>query len=313
MSTVRRWSGSRTLSGAALMALSSVAAAAQRPMARASTAGGVQLMVRPRVGDTLLLQVEQTVEVSGRHVDGVSSSPLPVGQGQRRPAQTPVYGPQKYRADTRVTTVQLFAHSVVETGDVASTTLVATTDSLRLWVGNAGDAPRPTRVPVDASSRHVRVRVTPDGAMRVSDQPTPRPLDATLASIPGLLPAGPVRVGDEWQRTMQLPGLPLGAYRADGVVQARLRLDSLSMGGRHAWISVVGVLRRDGAVRELPAGTRVITAGTMRATMIVDRTRAWITDARTVMDVQSEVAPGPAGGGKPMLLDIRLVQQIRVH
>ncbi len=289
------------------------AAAAQRPATRAAAAEGVQLLVRPRVGDTLFLNVEQTVEVSGRPVDGAPSSASPGLPGKRGATPAPVYGPRVNRANTRITKVQLFAHSVVESSDLASTTLLASTDSLSMWVGNAGDAPRPMTMPIDADSRQVRIRVTPDGSMRVTDQPASLPLGATLASMPGLLPTGNIRVGAEWQREMSLPGLPLGAYRADGVVQARLRLDSLTGGGRQAWISVAGVLRRDGAMRELPAGTRVITAGTMRGTMVVDRQRAWITDARTVMDVQSEVAPGPAGAGKPMLLDIRIVQQIRVR
>lgn len=289
------------------------AAAAQRPATRAAAAEGVQLLVRPRVGDTLFLNVEQTVEVSGRPVDGAPSSASPGLPGTRGATPAPVYGPRVNRANTRITKVQLFAHSVVESSDLASTTLLASTDSLSMWVGNAGDAPRPMTMPIDADSRQVRIRVTPDGSMRVTDQPASLPLGATLASMPGLLPTGNIRVGAEWQREMSLPGLPLGAYRADGVVQARLRLDSLTGGGRQAWISVAGVLRRDGAMRELPAGTRVITAGTMRGTMVVDRQRAWITDARTVMDVQSEVAPGPAGAGKPMLLDIRIVQQIRVR
>jgi hypothetical protein len=297
----------------AVIGLLPAAAAAQRPATRAAAAEGVQILVRPRVGDTLFLNVEQTVEVSGRPVDGAPSSALPGLPGKRGATPAPVYGPRVNRANTRITKVQLFAHSVVESSDLASTTLLASTDSLSMWVGNAGDAPRPMTMPIDADSRQLRIRVTPDGSMRVTDQPASLPLGATLASMPGLLPTGNIRVGAEWQREMSLPGLPLGAYRADGVVQARLRLDSLTGGGRQAWISVAGVLRRDGAMRELPAGTRVITAGTMRGTMVVDRQRAWITDARTVMDVQSEVAPGPAGAGKPMLLDIRIVQQIRVR
>lgn len=273
----------------------------------------VHLVVRPRVGDTLYLQVEQTVEVSGRRVDGPQSSVPPVLQGKRGASPAPEYGPRVNRASTRVTRLQLFAHSLVEASDLSATMLLATTDSIRLSAGNAGDPVRPMAVPVDEGTRHVRVLVTPDGAMRVSDPPTAMPLGATLASVPGLLPDGAVAVGSEWQREMTLPTLPLGAYRADGVVQARLRLDSLTKGGRQAWISVTGVLRRDGAARELPAGTRVITAGTMRGTMVVDRVRAWITDARTVMDVQSEVAPGPAGTGTPLLLDIRIVQRVRVR
>ncbi|WP_145979009.1 hypothetical protein [Gemmatimonas phototrophica] len=286
---------------------------AQRGRPRGGGTEAVRLLVRPRVGDTLYLQVEQTVEVSGRKVDGAQSSVPPVLQGKRGASPAPEYGPRVNRANTRVTRVQLFAHSLVEASDLSATTLLATTDSIRMWAGNAGDPVRPMVVPVEEDTRYVRVKVTPDGAMRVSDPPTALPLGATLASVPGLLPDGPISVGSEWMREMVLPSLPLGAYRADGVVQARLRLDSLTGGGRQAWISVSGVLRRDGAARELPTGTRVITAGTMRGTMVVDRTRAWITDARTVMDVQSEVAPGPAGAGTPMLLDIRIVQRVRVR
>lgn len=313
MKAMRPLSLHHVVSLVTVIGLLPAAAAAQRPATRAAAAEGVQLLVRPRVGDTLFLNVEQTVEVSGRPVDGAPSSASPGLPDKRGAAPAPIYGPRVNRANTRITKVQLFAHSVVESSDLASTTLLASTDSLSMWVGNAADAPRPMTMPIDADSRQVRIRVTPDGSMRVTDQPASMPLGATLASMPGLLPTGNIRVGAEWQREMSLPGLPLGAYRADGFVQARLRLDSLTGGGRQAWISVAGVLRRDGAMRELPAGTRVITAGTMRGTMVVDRQRAWITDARTVMDVQSEVAPGPAGAGKPMLLDIRIMQRIRVR
>ncbi|MFN7800803.1 MAG: hypothetical protein ACK5Y5_09325 [Gemmatimonas sp.] len=300
-----------TVAGILLLAASTVPAPAAAQ--RAST-GGVQLLVRPRVGDTLQLLVEQAVHVSGRRVEGTQSTVPPVLQGKRGASPAPDYGPRAGRANTRVSHVHLFAHSLVAASDLTGTTLLATTDSIAMWTGATGDAVRPVHLPVQGDSRHVRVTVTPDGAMRLQDPASAdATLGATLASVPGLLPAGPVRVGSEWQRDMLLPSLPLGSYRASGVVQARLRLDSLSRGGRHAYIAIVGVLRRDGAARELPPGTRVITAGTLRGTMVVDRRRAWITDARTVMDVQSEVAPGPAGAGRPMLLDIRIEQQVRVR
>ena len=109
-----------------------------------------------------------------------------------------------------------------------------------------------------------------------------------------------------------LPSLPVNGYRADGVVRARFRFDSLTNGGRNAWISLEGSLHRDGTSRDLPAGTRVITAGMMRGMLVVDRQRAWIIDARTVMDVQSEVSPGAGGSSPPIVLDLRIQQRIRV-
>ena len=276
----------------------------------------VMLLVRPRVGDTLHLEVEQSVTVGGRRVDASSNLPATM-RGTRDnglPAATPDYGPRVDRANARVTRVQLFARSLVESSDLTATTLSTTTDSVTAWTGNVGDPIRAVGMPVAAANRVVRLRVTPDGAMRAGDPwGANAGLGATLASVPGLLPAGAVSVGSEWQREFALPALPLGTYRAEGVVQARLRLDSLSRNGTYAHVSVQGDLRRDGAAPELPAGTRVITAGTLQGTMVIDRDRAWITDARTVIDVQSEVAPGPAGAGKPMLLDIRIEQRVRVR
>ncbi|MFO0093116.1 MAG: hypothetical protein ACK54K_02305 [Gemmatimonadaceae bacterium] len=286
-------------------------AGAQRAPARLGAPEGVQLTVRPRVGDTLRLQVEQTVEMHGRRVSGATVSGLP---GTRGTAPEPAYGPRADRANSRLTRLQLFAHSLVEASDLSVTTLLATTDSITMWAGSPGDAQEPQAMAVPEDARQVRVRVTPDGAMRLSDPPPgATTLGRTLASVPGLLPVGPVTVGSVWTRDMVLPSLPLSGFRAAGVVQARLRLDSLTRGGRDAWISISGLLRREGAARELPAGTRIITAGTIRGTMHVDRERAWIVDARTVLDVQSEVAPGPAATGTPMLLDLRIVQQVRVR
>lgn len=288
--------------------------------AQGAATGPVALVVRPRVGDTLRLQVEQAVTMRARRGD--ASSPALGSPSTDRPARgnAPEYGPRADRA--RMTRVQLYAHSFVESSDLQRTTLVATTDSIAMWAGAppippaSVDAADPgwQRMPLADEARRVRVQVTPAGAMRIADPPAgARDLGATLGSLPGLLPEGPVRTGATWRREFPLPSLPLTGYHTDGVVQAELRLDSLTRGGREAWISITGRLRRDGAARELPPGTRVITAGTIRGSMRVDRVRAWIMDATTEMDVVSEVVSGPAARTTPMLLDLRIEQRVRVH
>jgi hypothetical protein len=273
----------------------------------------VRLLVRPRVGDTLRLEVEQTVELRSRR--GAAAAPGLATAGARPPQERrPDFGPRADRATVRVTKVALFAHSVVESSDLTATSLRATTDSMAMGSGGSADEAILRPVPMSADAPPVLVQVTTDGAMRVLDPPSgAMALGATLASLPGLLPDAPVAVGTSWTREMSLPSLPLGGFRVDGVVRARLRLDSLTHGGRDAWISLEGVLRRDGAARELPAGTRLITAGTMRGSMVVDRSRAWIVDARTVMDVQSEVVAGPASSVPAMMLEIRIGQRVRVR
>jgi hypothetical protein len=307
------------LSGGVVGLLATPVVRAQPPSG-APTNGPVLLVVRPRVGDTLRLQVEQSVTVRARRGD--ASAPAIANPGAERPARgsVPEYGPRADRA--RLTRVQLFAHSFVESSDLQRTTLMATTDSIAMWVGTPtsvsttadADDPAWQRMPLADDARRVRVQVTPDGAMRMADPPPgARDLGATLGSLPGLLPEGPVRTGTLWRREFPLPSLPLTGYHTDGVVQAELRLDSLTRGGREAWISLTGRLRRDGAARELPPGTRVITAGTIRGSMRVDRVRAWIMDATTEMDVVSEVVPGPAARTAPMLLDLRIEQRLRVR
>ncbi|WP_310569787.1 hypothetical protein [Gemmatimonas sp.] len=326
-SGIRGWLLARAcglLTGSCTLVLAGASAAAPRLFAQSMRPGpdGVTLIVRPRVGDMLRLQMDQTIEMSGRRTE---SSVPPVGSGAgidgRRAGGTvppasksPEYGPRRARASLRVTKLVMYAHSLVEASDLSSTTLLATTDSMAMWAGTAAEQARLEMLPLPADGRQVRVRVTPDGAMRVSDPPPgAMELGATLASMPALLPENAVRVGERWVRDIVLPSLPLSGYRTDGVVRTRFRLDSLTQGGRNAWISMEGELRRDGAARELPAGTRVVTAGTVRGTMVLDRLRAWIVDARTVIDVQSEVTPGPAEAARPMLLDLRIVQRIRIR
>lgn len=275
----------------------------------ADAGNGVRLQVRPTVGDTLRLVVDQELEMRSRR--GTAPSTIAPSTGAR-PAE-PLYGPRADGSVVRRTQVRLWAHSLVERAELAATTLLATTDSISMWSGVPGDAVRLQPMSMPTEGRQVRVLVSPDGAMRVADPPPgAMELSSSLSSIPGLLPPGLVTVGMTWRREMPLPSLPVSGYHTDGVVQARLRLDSLTHRGRMAWVSLEGELRRDGAARDLPVGTRMITAGTLRGTLCVDRQRAWIVEASTTIDVTSEVAAGPAATAVPTILTLRLRQQLRV-
>ena len=316
---VRKLVHTRVLVVGALLVASAVQnASAQSATTKrvAARAPAVSLIVRPRVGDTLWLQMEQTIEVSTRPSLPVSRPLPPAVNGTRTPptrAPLPEYGPRRTRATTRITRLLLYAHSLVEASDLSVTTLLATTDSMAMGAGSPADTRQPRLLPLPMDGRQVRVRVTPDGAMRVNDPPPgAMELGATLASMPGMLPSEAVRVGDRWERDIVLPSIPVSGYRADGIVRATFRFDSLTHGGRDAWISMEGSLHRDAVSRDLPAGTSVITAGTMRGVLVIDRQRAWIIDARTVMDVQSEVSVGSGSGSTPALLDMRIQQRVRV-
>ncbi len=292
--------GKRALVLAAMLGMQGMPVAALDAQS-ARGAESVQLVVRPHVGDTLWLLMEQSIEVR---------------------ASAAVAGPRRTRPFERPARMQLFAHTTVESGDLAATTMIATTDSMLLTSAtssavsaptgaSANDEPTARRMFSAADGRQLRVRVAPDGAMRINDPP-PSAIDlgSTLSAMPGMLPDRPVRVGDQWDRDIPLPSVPINGFRADGVLRTRFRLDSLTRRGRQAWISMEGTLQRSGGTRELPVGTRAVSEGSVRGTLVVDRDRGWIVDARTVIDVQVEPTIGAAGATP---FDLRILQRVRAR
>ena len=84
--------------------------------------GDVQLLVRPHVGDTLWLQLEQTID--SRSIPAV--------------AERPEYGPVRERGVSQSVNMRMFAHSIIEASDARATLMVAITDSLNVRSGSVG-------------------------------------------------------------------------------------------------------------------------------------------------------------------------------
>lgn len=270
----------------------------------------VVLTVRPAVGDMFTLLLEQTLEVSG-----VRREPMPLpalGGRPVEPPREPDLGPRRNRTPGRLTVMSVHGHSVVESSDRMGAVLLATIDSMRVQAGEAGAALSSQLVPM-AANRRSRVRVAPNGAMTLLDGASGASAVApTLSAMPAMLPENAVDVGDTWEHEVAMPPLPFTAYRTDGVLHTIFRLDSIQTRTGDAWVSVRGTMRRDGPTRDLPSGTRVITAGTLEGTLFFDRGRGWITDASTTVFLQSEIV-NPADGSLPTHIGIRLMQRMRVR
>ncbi len=270
----------------------------------------IPLVVQPQRADVFRLHLRQDIEISGTKRE---AAPLPgeraTPPSARPPQRATVVGPRRNATPTRVTIMDFYAKSTVETVDATGAVVSAVTDSLVVRTGELGDKLRSERVPIAAGTAPTRIRVKENGAMLNLDAATG--VTATLAAMPALLPDQPVRVGDQWEREIAIPALPLSTYRADGVLHAVFQFDSTSRDGRDAHVSVTGTLRRDGSARELPPGSRVITAGDMSGSLVLDRQRGWIVDARTTIDVQSEVVSADAAPS--MQLGIRITQRLRVR
>lgn len=306
------------LFGSALLAMSTSRSAIAQPTSKNDTAR-ISLIVRPHVGDTLWLHLEQTMETRSAPVTesrAPSTASATTGSAATRQPATPApdYGPVRDRSTTQSTFTRLDAHSSVEFSDTRVTGLAVVTDSLSVRVGSGGQLGPERPVALAAGDRRTRVNVTADGAMSVAGPGSgSSTLAAGLSGMPPMLPSRPVAVGEKWERDVPLPSLPLTGVRTDGIVHAEFRLDSLTRNGRFAYVSLTGTLRRTGAARDLPPGTQVATSGTLRGYLVLDRTRSWITEAETVIEVSSDVTPSAGAVAKGRSLDIRLLQRMRVR
>lgn len=278
---------SSRLARAALLALAGAAALAAEP----AGAQGVLLQLHPRAGDTLHMQLEQQVEMTGTMRVGEVDSTRTVR-----------------------TTLHARTHSVVEWSDAASAVLVSTTDSVHVSStgGRAGDhaGALGERARQVLEGRQVRLRVSPDGTTEVLDRADLSPkLQAFFSQMPATLPRGRVAVGDSWTRQMAIPA-PAGTPRR-GAVSATFRLDSLDAGNARAYVSVRGTVTRDALPDSGDGAARVVGAGALTGTIVIDRRRGWLADARTTLTVNSTLTPPSASRAPPMHFRMRVVEWLR--
>jgi len=285
-------------------------ATAQSADAVRRAAPSVTLRVRPATGDVFHVRLEQTMEVSSVRR---APAPLPpLGGRATVPAHEGETGPRRDRSPGRLTVMSVHGRSTVESSDASGAVLLATLDSVRVQAGESGRALTSQLVPL-AAARTSRLRVAPNGAMSMLEGGVGASAVApTLSAMPAMLPDDVVQVGDTWEHEVSMPPLPFTTYRTDGVLHTVFRLDSVNRRTGDAWVSVNGTMRRDGPTRDLPAGSRVVTAGTLQGTLHFDRARAWITDATTTVFLQSEIV-NAGDGSLPTHVEIRLTQRMRVR
>lgn len=251
-------------------------------------AQGVRIELRPRVGDTLRMRLDQKVEMTGTTRLAGADSTMTV-----------------------VTDMRLLTHAVVEHSDSLATTVLAVTDSVSITTtSNAGAAPL-EQARRRLEGRRIRLRVSPDGLTEVL--PDPGSDDAELRSLfsqmPATLPKHAVAVGESWKRTMVMP-IPGQSAKGGGTVRAVFRLDSLTRGGDMAWITMRGSLARDSAP-EMAPGVKFSMSGSVAGSMIVDRRRGWVTSSRATITVRSTMIPPATSASEPMRFRMKVSQWLR--
>jgi hypothetical protein len=269
------------------------AAQAQAPIA-APASVPVLLQLRPRPGDLLRLRLDQTIEM---------------GVGQRLTDDS---------TSTDVTSLVMLARLTVESADADGATVLAVADSVRTESSGRyeSDVLRQARA---LQGQRFRFRVSPDGSTAVTgvDAWAGPAVGSLLSQLPATLPAEPVLPGASWNRSVDIPLAVTSDGKTTATLTAVFHFDSLSRSGEFAYLSMKGRLVRSGP---MPAGAAagakakpgfVQTSGSVNATLVLDRRRGWIADARTVISLRSLVT-GRGKESAPLRVRMQITQWMRV-
>ena len=250
------------------------------------------LQLRPRPGDLLHLRLDQTIEM---------------GVNQRLTDDSTA-------AD--VTSLVMLARLTVESADEYGATVLAVADSVRTESSGSyqSDVLRQARA---LQGQRFRFHVAPDGATSVAgvDAWAGPAVGSLLSQLPATLPREPISPGASWNRSVDIPLAATTDGRSTATLTATFRFDSLSRSGEFAYLSMKGRLVRSGPTLGGAAGGGkggfVQTSGSVTATLLLDRRRGWIADARTVIALRSLVT----ASGKdlaPLRVRMNLTQWMRV-
>ena len=234
----------------------------------------VLLQIKPHVGDTIKMHLTQTIEMSGTRVGNGADS-----------------------TKTMTTSTEIFSRAIPFQWTPGGTLIHAITDSVV-----AGAAVNRSPLPSPAV-----LRVSADGAIEVVDDGDPSSeMRHLFAEMPATLPRKAVTVGEKWTKEMRIP--LAGDPGAAGTVKAVLPVDSLSPNDEIAFISIKGSIARfvDPSRPFTPGGYR--TSGTFTGSLQIDRALGWITDARSVISVRSEIAEKSLSrnSGKPLRIQTKV-------
>lgn len=229
----------------------------------------VLLQIKPHVGDTLAMRLDQRTEMTG--------TPRDCGRPEACLAST--------RSMTAMT--EVFSRAIVRSVSASGAVVLALTDSIRTATAMGGEQVTPKRV--RGSDDPIELRVATDGGAEVIDAGASEQLRAIFGQLPATLSRSPVSVGEKWRRQMRIP--IAGDSAVVALVSATFQLDSLGANGDVAYISMRGKmshLQRSANVSEYE--------GSMTGTMQLDRRLAWITESRAVIELTSIVRPRSGRG-----------------
>lgn len=243
----------------------------------------VVLRIRPNVGDTLRMQLDQKFEMT----------PDPsAGEESTKPF---------------VASVSVATRAVVTAISEGGTDLESITDSVTITPDMAALLPLFASIRKSVGGKSVNLRIAPDGAISVigGGAKVSVPVGPIAAQMPPMLPREAVAVGDRWTRSLTMP--VSATHVATGSVSATFSFDSLSQDGNNAYISMRGSFSH-----MHPTGDTISndsTSGTITGTMQIDRRLGWMVDSKATINLNSTIRP--ATGAAPVRTRVKVSQWLR--
>lgn len=246
----------------------------------------VVLQIRPRIGDTLRMRLDQESEMSGVRKTAAGESSALV-----------------------LTTMKMFSRAIIEGASEKGTVVLAVTDSVQLMTSDDHSRGAAAQAEAQMRGQRARFRVLPDGSLgTVDDADANREVAQVVSLMPATFPKSPVKVGESWIREMAVPaGLQLGA-QLSGKLHVTFRLDSIAHGGEWAFVSMRGEMQP--ATGPGAASGTVLERGMVNGTMLVDKKRGWLTESWFNIVVNSLQTFAPATGVLSMRMQTRITQHM---
>ena len=266
----------------------SVFAALAAAVPSALRAQAVTLRIKPHVGDTLRMRLDQESEMTG--VRKMATG----GEGSAMV----------------LTTMRMFSRAIVEGASEAGTTVLAVTDSIITTSTDEKTQAATLQAGSKMRGQRVRFRVSPDGmvAMLQDAGPAPREVAQVVSLMPTTFPKGAINVGESWMRDMALPvGNGLGAQVA-GRLHVTFRLDSVTRAGELAFVSMRGEMQP--ASGPGAASDAVLEKGLVNGTMVIDQKRGWLAESWFSIAMNSAMSLPPSTGVLSMRMQMRITQHM---
>lgn len=261
------------------------------PVRLEGQSAAVALQIRPRAGDTLRLRMEQSIEMAGTSRNG----------------------------DVDVTNSEFHSLVVltriaVEGTDLDGATVTALTDSVHLTStsGNTGASLLGWARFMEGQRFQFRVAVDGTTSLAGENPAAASQVGAFLAQLPASLPKEPILPGASWIRSMEIPMSVKSDASGTANMTATFHFDSLARGGDLAFLSVRGRLTRQSTPPKGSTAPTVEMNGTLTGTVVVDRRRGWITDARSLITVRSLLTPAKSTQ-PPIRVRLKISQWMRAQ